>query len=197
VCLPPSPWRRWFTWFLWRCSLTRLGPALVVTVGLGLYMYSGSAQAEPHQVCLYLDIGDELWDASPRAADGKDFREEYGRNEGPLSYPAQRWLARVRDESTGTVVFGWRPLDGSGCAAFDLPAGETELTVEWMRWASWNESPDTGNQLVGYRCDAEMSSCNLDIALETLPANMATGTTVVVVEPISSSVRTVSRASAT
>jgi hypothetical protein len=29
-----------------------------------------------------------------------------------------------------------------------------------------------------------MSSCNLDIALETLPANMATGTTVVVVEPI-------------
>jgi hypothetical protein len=151
---------------------------LVVTAALG--SYAPAAQADPHQVCLYLDLGDGYWDASPRAADGEEFGEEYGRNEGPHSYPAQRWLARVRDDTTGTIVFGWSALDGNGCAAFDLPPSETALTVEWVRWAIWNDAPETGNQLVGYRCDAAMSSCTIDQDIFTLPANMATGVTEIV-----------------
>lgn len=139
-------------------------------------LFPTPAHAEPHRVCLYLDIGDLYWDASPRASDGRDFREEYGRNEGPTAYPAQRWLARVRDESTGTIVFGWSPLDGSGYAAFELPPAETELRVEWARWAVWNDAPNTGNQLVGYRCDPQMDSCALDIR-SRMPADVAAGTT--------------------
>lgn len=123
------------------------GGAVGVAAGLGLW--TPVARAEPHQMCLYLDIGGDFWDASPRAADGKDFREEYGRNEGPTSFPAQRWLARVRDEAADEIVFGWRPLDGNGCAAFELPGGETELTMEWMRWAVWNEEVETGIRWLG------------------------------------------------
>jgi tetratricopeptide (TPR) repeat protein len=37
-------------------------------------------------MCLYLDIGGDYWDASPRAADGEDFREEDGRNERALRH---------------------------------------------------------------------------------------------------------------
>ena len=65
-------------------------PRLVPVAAAGLALYARPARAEPHRMCLYLDIGADYWDASPRAADGEDFREEYGRNEGPRSYPAQR-----------------------------------------------------------------------------------------------------------
>lgn len=148
---------------------------MLLSAGIGLY--AQEASAEPHQLCLYLDIGDDFWDASPRAADGEEFYEEHGRNQGPTSYSAQRWLARVVDESTGSIVFGWDPLDGAGCASFELPPQETVLTVEWLRWAVWDDSPDTGNQLVGYRCDAAMSSCQVDRSSVSLAANIATGTT--------------------
>lgn len=150
---------------------------------VGLALYTSPVRAEPHQMCLYLDVGVDFWDASPRAADGEDFREEYGRNEGYTSFPAQRWLARVRDEGSDEIVFGWRPLDGNGCAAFELPGGETELTLEWMRWAVWDEELETGNQLVGYRCDAVMTSCDLRPSARTMPANMVTGVTEVVLAP--------------
>lgn len=150
----------------------------------GIALYGPLAQAEPHQACLYLDLGGDFWDASPRAADGEEFREEYGRNEGPTSFPAQRWLARVRDESTDEIVFGWRPLDGNGCAAFELPSSDTDLTIEWVRWAVWNDSPDTGNQIIGYDCNAAMEICDLMPTERTVPANTTTGITNVVLEPI-------------
>jgi len=127
-------------------------------------------------VCLYLDIGPELWDASPRAADGEDFREEYGRNTGPTAYPAQRWLARVRDEATREVLFGWAPLDASGCAEIEI-GGETTLAFQWARWAVWS---DTGNQQVGYFCDPWMASCELEVKYESVPANLATGITEII-----------------
>lgn len=159
-----------------------LGRALAAAVVLvALALHASVASAEPHHVCVYLDIGDELWDASPRAADGEEFYEEHGRNEGARSYPAQRWLARVRDEATDAVLYGWEPLDGAGCAALELPPGTTELAVEWMRWAVWEDGPDTGNQLVGYRCDAAMTDCTVDRSLVFLPANLVTGTTEVIV----------------
>lgn len=165
---------------VWSGRWAWVGWALGISVVIGVPV----ARAGPHQICLYLDIGDDYWDASPRAADGEEFREEYGRNLGPTAYPAQRWLARVRDEATDEIVFGWRPLDGAGCAAFELPGGETDLTIEWVRWAVWNDAPDTGNQLVGYRCDAIMMDCDLVPTTRTVPANMATGVTEVVLEPI-------------
>jgi hypothetical protein len=160
------------------------GHRLVLGLAASVALHAPSAWAESHQMCLYLDIGSELWDASPRAADGEDFREEYGRNEGPTSYPAQRWLARVRDEGTGEIVFGWRPLDGNGCAAFELAGGETELTMEWMRWAVWNEDAETGNQVVGYRCDAVMTSCDLLPERRSTPANMVTGLTPIILDEV-------------
>lgn len=167
---------------MWASSSARFGvEAVGVAAGLGIWI--PVARAEPHQMCLYLDVGADFWDASPRAADGRDFREEYGRNEGYTTFPAQRWLARVRDEEADEIVFGWRPLDGNGCAAFELPGGETELTMEWMRWAVWNEEVETGNQLVGYRCDAVMANCTLRPSARTVPANMATGVTEVVLQP--------------
>lgn len=158
-----------------------MGPRAILLAAGSLSLCSWPAQAQPHHVCLYLDIGADLWDASPRASDGEDFREEYGRNEGLTSFPAQRWLARVRDESTGAVVFGWRPLDGTGCAAFDLDH-EADLTLEWTRWALWNDQQDTGNQIVGYRCDEVLDDCRLDIGARTVPADMLTGVTNVFVQ---------------
>jgi hypothetical protein len=152
---------------------------VIAGTAVGLALHPASARAEPHRVCLYLDIGDLYWDASPRASDGRDFREEYGRNEGPTSYPAQRWLARVSDETTGEVFFGWDPLDDSGCATFEL-AGDTDLLVEWARWAVWSE---TGNQVVGYHCDTATSDCHLQRYRTTVPTG--TGATNVVVEPTS------------
>lgn len=91
--------------------------------------------------------------------------------------------AKADEESFGRRRRVWRPLDGAGCAAFELPGGETDLTIEWVRWAVWNDAPDTGNQLVGYRCDAAMTSCDLDSSFRTVPASLATGITEVIVQP--------------
>jgi hypothetical protein len=142
------------------------------------WLISTPARAAPHQVCLYLDIGAELWDASPRHADGRDFHEEYGRNEGPLSYPAQRWLARVSDETTGETFFGWDPLDENGCAAFEL-SGATDLTVQWMRWAVWSE---TGNHVVAYSCPSSTQDCTAGQRTQILPADTTSGVTSVVAQ---------------
>lgn len=154
-----------------------MSPVARAWLAAALALYPATVQAQPHQVCLYLDIGAELWDASPRASDGEDFREEYGRNEGPTSYPAQRWLARVSDETTGEAFFGWDPLDGFGCAAFDL-AGDTDLLVEWARWATWSE---TGNQIVGYRCETAAQDCKLERYSKRVPSGA--GVTNVIIEP--------------
>jgi len=155
-------------------SIAAVAPASLLAAAA--WLHAAPAQAQPHAVCLYFDLGAELWDASPRAADGEDFREEYGRNTGPTAYPAQRWLARVRDEATGSVLFGWQPLDGLGCAAFEIE-GETTLAFEWTRWAVWSE---TGNQQVGYFCDPWMASCILGLNKRSVPANLATGVTDVI-----------------
>jgi hypothetical protein len=157
-------------------------PVVRLLAGLAvIYLTPAAVRAESHRLCLYLDLGTEFWDASPRAADGRDFDEEYGRYEGPTSYPAQRWLARIRDESADEVVFGWHPLDGSGCAEFGI-AGDTDLTIEWVRWAAWEDSPETGNNIIGYDCDPSMSSCTLMVPRTvTLPVNTAAGTTEVIV----------------
>ncbi len=152
----------------------------ILWVAAALWLCALPAQAQPHRVCLYLDIGDLLWDASPRAADGHDFREEHGRNEGPTSYPAQRWLARVQDDGTGETLFGWDPLDGSGCADVELPDRGTTLTLEWLRWASWDAEPETGNQVIGYHCRAETGDCTLEIQRETVPVDPAGVTSVIV-----------------
>lgn len=152
---------------------------LLPTVIAWLGLHAETVQAQPHRVCLYLDIGDELWDASPRAADGEDFREEYGRNEGPTSYPAQRWLARVSDAMAGEDLFGWDPLDGGGCAAFELADADAELVVQWVRWATW-ESLRTGNQLIGYACDPSMGDCELEVLRARVPADVAGVTSVIV-----------------
>lgn len=165
-----------------------VGSAIVVIV----ISWSIEARAVPHRLCLYFDIGDEFWDASPRVADGMEFDEEYGRNLGPTSYPAQRRLARIRDESNGEVIWGWRPLGGwapfaqdadpacscgtqqpppepgdAGCADFDLDDVNTTLTVEWTRWSVWGDpqdpsAPATGNQIVGYNCDETMTVCDFE-----------------------------------
>lgn len=154
--------------------LRTVAPASLLVAGAGAVPREARAQA--HAVCLYLDLGAELWDASPRAADGEDFDEEHGRNDGPTAYPAQRWLARVRDEATGTVLFGWAPLDSSGCATIELEA-DTTLAFEWTRWAVWS---DTGNQQVGYFCDPWMASCELDVNERSVPASLATGGTEII-----------------
>lgn len=106
--------------------------ALLVIVGF----HASSAQAQPHQVCIYLDLGADLWDASPRAADGEDFREEYGRNEGPTSYPAQRWLAQAVAAVEGIAswysVSVWNDVDLVECkncqsgVRYVHPTSETE-----------------------------------------------------------------------
>jgi len=149
---------------------------MAVPSALVLLLLPAQARAEPHRLCIYLDIGDQFWDASPRAADGEEFHEEFGRNEGAASYPAQRWLARVRNATTDAVLFGWSPLDGSGCADFELPADETQLMVEWVQWAAWG----TGNQLVGYQCEASLLDCRLVPIMRSVNANVATGITEIV-----------------
>ncbi len=96
----------------------------VVTCCALLLGYGGlgkKSSAVEHEACSYLDIGDAYWDASPRASDEEDFREEYGRNEDDTSYPAQRWLARVTRDKSGTVGFGWASVDDDGCATVDVP----------------------------------------------------------------------------
>jgi hypothetical protein len=154
---------------------------------------AGDAHAVPHRLCLSFDIGDELWDASPRAFDGEELWEEYGRNTGPTGFPAQRRLVHIRDDSTGRVVWGWRPLGGwapfqpdvtpgcncgvqppppppgnAGCADFELDDPTTTFTVQWTRWSVWGDpaeptAPATGNQVIGYNCDETMAGCRFDI----------------------------------
>ena len=152
--------------------------ALLHTVFAWLVLLPGSARAQPHRVCLYLDLGALYWDASPRAADGEDFREEYGRNEGALSYPAQRWLAHVRDEDSGLALFGWEPLDATGCAELELPDETTSLRVEWVRWALWEDEPETGNQIIGYRCP-QPETCAFEQLRQTVPPDRVSGMTAV------------------
>ncbi len=113
------------------------------------------AFAAPHDVCLYLDIGDQFWDATPYA--GNEYREEFGRNDSNTSYPAQRWLARVTDNN-GTVIFGWTPLDESGCATIDVTDPTKAHVLQWIRWAHWE---DTGNHIVAYDCESDMATCEL------------------------------------
>jgi hypothetical protein len=162
-------------------------------IALAIWASAFDAHAVPHRLCLYFDIGDELWDASPRAADGAELWEEYGRNTGPMGFPAQRRLVHIRDESTGQVVWGWRPLGGwdpfpadatpgcncgvqpppplpedAGCADFELDDPMTTLTVQWTRWSVWGDpqdptGPATGNQIIGYNCDVTMTGCSFDI----------------------------------
>lgn len=127
---------------------------------LALCLLSATARAAEHQVCLYLDLGPEFWDASPREYDGYDFEEEYGRNEGDHSYPALRWLARIRDVASDEILFGWDPLDANGCATVSIE-GLREVRFEWIRWASWVDGVGSGNQLLGYRCDPATSDCNV------------------------------------
>lgn len=164
-------------------------------IALAFWSCAFDAHAVPHRLCLYFDIGDQLWDASPRAADGEEFWEEYGRNTGPMGYPAQRRLVHIRDDSTGQAVWGWRPLGGwapftpdatrgcncgeqpippppadAGCADFELDDPRTTLMVQWTRWSVWGDpqdptAPDTGNQIIGYNCDETMTGCEFDITI--------------------------------
>lgn len=113
------------------------------------------AHAAKHQVCLYLDIGGEFYDASPYS--GNEYREEFGRNESNTSYPAQRWLAQVVDNN-GIVLYGWEPLDGDGCASIDVTDPTKPHVLQWIRWAHWE---DTGNHVVAYDCDSAMEECQL------------------------------------
>lgn len=187
-----------------------LGGCLLAVLAVGS-TWSTEAHAVPHRLCLYFDIGDQFWDASPRAGDGMEFWEEYGRNLGPTAYPAQRRLARIRDDSTGEVVWGWRPLGGwdafeadpdpacncgvqppppdpgnAGCADFELDDPNTTLTLHWTRWAVWGDpqdpsAPATGNQVIGYNCDATSTVCNFEIpVVGGIPADPGGQTDVVI-----------------
>jgi hypothetical protein len=154
-----------------------------MVVMIGALMTAGS-EARAETMCLDFGIGEDLWDASPQPRDGdppEDFLEERGRDEGPGSYPAQRWLARIEDDDTGDLLWGWQPLDGDGCATYPLPSGTSTLRVSFVRWAVWDaaadpNAPDTGNQIVGYDCDPTAGACQFD--LETLTATaVVDGTT--------------------
>lgn len=186
----------------------RAWPWLVAAM---VWNWSTAVHAAPHRLCLYFDIGDEFWDASPRAADGEEFWEEYGRNTGPTAYPAQRRLALITDESTGDVLWGWRPLGGwdafaadpdpacncgvqprppdpgeAGCADFELDDPTTTLALRWTRWSVWGDpqdptAPATGNQIIGYDCDATMTICDFDIPeIGGIPVDLAGQTDVVI-----------------
>lgn len=102
--------------------------AVFVALAVLMFAWPRAALAIDHEVCLYFDIGDQFWDASPRAFDGREFREEFGRNESSTSYPAQRWLARV-SASGGETLYGWGPLRNDGCVRVDAPNLERPLTI--------------------------------------------------------------------
>jgi len=141
-----------------------------------------TARAAPHDVCLYFDVGDAWLDASPTAVGGVDLREEYGRNEGPTSYPAQRFLARITNNKSGAVAFGWAPLDGNGCATIDVPKFSPPLlTIQWMRWSHWESN---GNQVVSYDCDPDMLGCTLPVQSRSFSPSTS-GETEVIVEYLS------------
>lgn len=147
---------------------------------LGALVGPGSAHGAQTRVCLDFELGDKLWDASPRQAITADYGEDHGRWEGSYPFPARRWLARVIDETTGESVWGFAPLDEDGCtgATTDVefePA--TTFRVEYVRWARW-EGGD--RSIVGYDCE-EMGAepvCNfqLDRAIVGVPA-VSGGTT--------------------
>ena len=132
------------------------------------------ATARAHVVCLEFGIARDLWDASG-PTNGNEFYEEYGRDDGAGSFVAQRWIARVRDDADGRTLWGWQPLDGDGCADFDLPTGVTDLQVQWVRWAMWDadadpDAPDTGNQIVGYNC-TPTEECLFQLLDEVIPVD--------------------------
>jgi hypothetical protein len=116
------------------------------------------------RICVDLDLGPDLYDASPRQAITADYGEDYGRWEGDHPFPAQRWLARVLDGAE--PLWGYAPLDENGCTGasadveYDHP---TDLTIEIAHWAYW----ETGDRsIVGYTCSDMFSDPNCTFALE-------------------------------
>jgi hypothetical protein len=128
------------------------------------------ALADPAQtrVCLDLELGPELWDASPRQADDKEFGEDYGRWEGSHPFPAQRWLARVIDDNSGQPLWGFAPLDEDGCtgATADIEYDDESptFTVQYVKWAHWSEGD---RSIVGYGCMGTLAdpTCNFQVPL--------------------------------
>jgi hypothetical protein len=163
--------------------------------------WPSEARAVEHTLCLDFPVGGELWDTSRVDAMGVVTREEWeeeGRDvAGQVSYPARRWLARVFDTGAepDELVWGWQPLDGDGCATFDIDSTSTSLRVEWVRWAIWDATadggadpnvPDTGNQVVAYECDVNTttaaSQCTFEAPRTTTAAASTTGPTQVTTE---------------
>lgn len=131
------------------------------------------AAPEQMRVCLDLEHGPQLWDASPRQAEpveNEDYGEDYGRWEGSHPFPAQRWLARVRDENTGEPLWGFAPLDEDGRtgATADIDYEDedpTTFTIEYVKWAYW---ADGERSIVGYGCTGEFAdpSCEFQVPRE-------------------------------
>jgi hypothetical protein len=139
--------------------------------GLLTALQSSTAIAAVTTVCVDLDLGDHMVDASTRnggASGGEgpqtvpygDFLEDHGRitvaGSDPLAYydhpfPASRWLVRVVDDATGEPLWGFAPLDEDGCTPEDDPVpydAEAELRVEFVRWAQF----DDDRAILGYDC---------------------------------------------
>ena len=141
------------------------GRALACVTSASFALVCSEARADVTQVCLALDLGEHMQDASRRpAGSGEgpgccpagDYGEDYGRRTTPSpgnlpidhAFAAQRWLARITD-ANGLPVWGFAPLDENGCtgATWDVPYETATLTVEFVRWADFGTKA-----LIAYDC---------------------------------------------
>ena len=88
-----------------------------------------------------------MWEFSAN----RDHGEDKGRWEGDRPFAASRRLARVVDDATDEILWGWAPLDDFGCTdVFDDGVQPlADLRIERIRWSVTPE----GTSIVGYECE--------------------------------------------
>jgi hypothetical protein len=150
-------------------------------------------------VCVDMDFGEQLWDASPRdyPAEGPptppspagDYLETEGRlDNGDYPFPMQYWLVRVINEKTDER-WGFMPLDEDGCTepiTFDEEDEEQTFRLEYVRWAQLSND----REIIGYDCDDLVNDGDgrPEVCIFGLPGGnpeQEAGTTVVMgIEPV-------------
>ena len=135
----------------------RWTPALILAATVSL----PARQVSAHVVCIDIDLGDALLDASPESGE-PDFGEDFGRDEGSNPFPTSAWLYRILDHDTPTkVLSGWAPLSASGCTEDFDRDGADAVDVLFLPWAYFTE---TNNSVIAYDCES-MPDCSHDVAL--------------------------------
>ena len=156
-------------------SASEVGAVAIAAVTWGLL--PGTAVAASQIVCVHFDLDPVYTDASPAGAMCNslgcnapdpltccDQKEDFGRRDELDRWGAPRLLVQIRGVDN-EVLWGWRPLDGSGCTS-PIETQQTTLSLDYL---PWSYSDDRNASIVGFNCDADQEPERC--AFETVSVN--------------------------